>query len=405
MDLPKGIPITDYNYDLPADRIAQRPPGRRDASRLLVYRDGLIEDRQFSEIDGLIPEGSLVVFNDTKVVRARILFAKSTGGLVEIFCLEPLSPTVDFQLAFQQGPGCRWSCLVGNSKKWKDEPLEKNLGLNDSWLKAIRKSSLSDGCFEIEFSWAPSSLSFSDVLLMAGSIPLPPYINRESDEEDTLRYQTVYAKHEGSVAAPTAGLHFSEDILERLRTRNCIEEQLTLHVGLGTFRPVSVANVCDHIMHNESFVVKLSTLRYLRNPINTNVIAVGTTSARTLESLYWLGVEAIAHPQTEIEIVNQWDPYLTEDQGLPGKTEALDALITYMEHAGLKEFHGSTSLIIVPGYKFRVLNGLITNFHMPQSTLLLLIAAFAGDGWKTVYSHALETGFRFLSYGDACMFL
>ncbi|MCX6285418.1 MAG: S-adenosylmethionine:tRNA ribosyltransferase-isomerase [Bacteroidetes bacterium] len=405
MALPPGIHIAQYNYDLPADRIAQRPLVRRDASRLLVYRDGLITDGQFSEIDKLVPEGSLMVFNDTKVVRARLVFAKPTGGLIEIFCLEPLSPTVDFQLAFQQGPGCRWSCLVGNAKKWKDEHLVINLDVKDGWLKAVRKSSLSDGCFEIEFSWAPASLSFSDVLLMAGRVPLPPYINRDSDDEDTLRYQTVYAKHEGSVAAPTAGLHFSEDILERLRTRNCAAEQLTLHVGLGTFRPVSVTNVLDHIMHNESFVVRLSTLRSLCNPLNSHVIAVGTTSARTLESLYWLGVKVITHPQTEINTINQWDPYQTENSGLPGKTEALAALIKFMEDAGLKEFHGSTSLIIVPGYQFRVLTGLITNFHMPRSTLLLLIAAFAGDGWKTVYSHALAEGYRFLSYGDACMFL
>ncbi|MCX6281062.1 MAG: S-adenosylmethionine:tRNA ribosyltransferase-isomerase [Bacteroidetes bacterium] len=405
MELPPEINIKDYHYDLPADRIAQRPAGKRDASRLLVSRDGLITDEQFGRIASLIPEGSLLVFNDTKVVRARLLFSKSTGGEIEIFCLEPLSPTVDFQLAFQQETGCRWSCLVGNSKKWKDEALIKTLDEKGSWLKAERKSNLSDGCFEIEFSWAPSSLNFSEVLLRAGSIPLPPYINRDSDDEDAIRYQTVYAKYEGSVAAPTAGLHFSEDLLEQLGTLNCIIEKLTLHVGLGTFRPVTVANVLDHIMHSEIFNVKLSTLRSLRNQVSSPVIAVGTTSARTLESLYWLGAKVIAHPQSEINTVNQWDPYQPDDSELPRITEALDALIWYMEQSSLLEFHGSTSLIIVPGYKFRVLTGLITNFHMPRSTLLLMIAAFAGDDWKKAYSHALENGYRFLSYGDACMFL
>ena len=376
MELPVEIKITDYNYKLPADRIAQRPLQERDASRLLLWKDGRISDEHFSAVDSLIPEGSLLVFNDTKVVRARLMFAKSSGGAIEVFCLEPLSPSVDFQL---------------------DD--------KGSWLMAERKSNLSDGCFEIEFSWSPSSLSFSQVLMMAGSIPLPPYIDRESDDEDVSRYQTVYAKHEGSVAAPTAGLHFTKDIFERLRKRHCREESLTLHVGLGTFRPVSVTNVRDHIMHNEPFVIKLSTLKALRNSLGSTIIAVGTTSARTLESLYWLGVKAAANPGTEIKQMNQWFPYETLDPDLPSPAEALDALILYFENKGLSEYHGSTSLIIVPAYTFRLVKGLITNFHMPQSTLLLLVAAFAGTGWKDAYTHALSNGYRFLSYGDACMFL
>ncbi|MCX6286883.1 MAG: S-adenosylmethionine:tRNA ribosyltransferase-isomerase [Bacteroidetes bacterium] len=405
MALPSGLHIADYNYDLPADRIAQRPPGLRDASRLLVYRDGLIADEQFSDIHRLIPEGSLLVFNNTRVVKARLMFAKSTGGIVEIFCLEPIAPSADFQLAFQQQTSCRWNCLVGNSKKWKNEVLLKSLDDKGGVLKADRKASLADGCFEIEFSWVPSGLSFSEILMLAGQVPLPPYILRPSDDEDADRYQTVYARHEGSVAAPTAGLHFTKEILERLRVRNCPEETVTLHVGLGTFRPVSVADVSGHVMHQEAISVKLSTIKSLRNPLNTSVIAVGTTSARTLESLYWLGLKASVNPATEIKTVNQWDPYETENSRLPGTKEALDALIQYLERAGLSEFQGSTSLIIVPGYKFRVVQGLITNFHMPQSTLLLLIAAFTGDNWKKVYSHALAKGYRFLSYGDACMFL
>ena len=397
--------ISDYNYNLPADRIAQRPLDARDASRLLVWRNGMISDEYFSGIDSLIPKGSLLVFNDTRVVRARLMFTKSTGGVVEIFCLQPLSPSMDFQLAFQQESGCRWNCLVGNSKKWKNETLYKTLDDTGSWLKAKRKANLADGCFEIEFSWAPATRSFSDVLLAAGRIPLPPYINRDPDDEDADRYQTVYARYEGSVAAPTAGLHFTRDILERLRARNCREETVTLHVGLGTFRPVSADDIREHVMHSEAISVKLSTLRTLRDSLDGPVIAIGTTSARTLESLYWLGVKAIANPGAEILRVNQWDPYETGGNRLPPSQESLDALILYLESKGLSEYHGSTSLIIVPGYAFRFVKGLITNFHMPQSTLLLLIAAFAGKGWRDVYSHALENGYRFLSYGDACMFL
>ena len=397
--------IADYTYELPADRIAQRPLGVRDASRLLLLRDDLITDHIFSDLDKLIPEGSLLVFNDTRVVRARLMFAKPNGVSIEIFCLEPASPSRDLQLAFQQQSECRWICLVGNSKKWKNGALIKSLDEKGGLLKAERKASLGDGCFEIEFSWTPSSFSFSEILTVAGQVPLPPYIIRDSDDEDVRRYQTVYAQHEGSVAAPTAGLHFTKDLLERLRSRHCREEKVTLHVGLGTFKPLSVDDIREHVMHSESITVKLSTLRNLRDSLEGLVIAVGTTSARTLESLYWLGVKAIRNPGSEINKVYQWDPYETDSSSLPPAKESLDALISYLEKLGLNEFDGSTSLIIVPGYTFRFTNALITNFHMPKSTLLLLIAAFVGDQWKNAYSHALAKGYRFLSYGDACMFL
>ncbi|MEI6887992.1 MAG: S-adenosylmethionine:tRNA ribosyltransferase-isomerase [Bacteroidales bacterium] len=399
------VNIADYNYDLPADRIAQRPLGERDASLLLVYWEGQITDEHFSDIDKIIPEGSLLVFNDTKVVRARLMFSKSTGGAIEIFCLEPIAPTTDLQLAFQQQSACRWNCLVGNSKKWKNEVLFKALDNQGSWLKAERKASTADGCFEIEFSWDPDSLSFSDILTAAGQVPLPPYIIRESDDEDARRYQTVYARHEGSVAAPTAGLHFTEDILERLRRRDCREETVTLHVGLGTFKPVSVPDIRQHVMHSEHFVVKRSSLIALRSSLEKPVIAVGTTSARTLESLYWLGARVIADPQTELMQVNQWEPYELPGHVLPSPGESLDALIRYLERKNLNECQGSTSLIIMPGYQFRIVSSLITNFHMPKSTLLLLIAALAGEGWKNAYAHALANAYRFLSYGDACLFL
>ena len=404
MSLPAGINITDYTYDLPADRIAQRPLDVRDASRLLLWRNGLIEDRQFAGIDDLIPEDSLLVFNDTKVVRARLMFAKPTGGLIEIFCLEPLTET-DLQLAFSQRSCCRWNCLIGNLKKWKNDILVKPLDEKGSWLKAERKASLGDGCFEIEFTWEPVSLSFSDILSAAGQVPLPPYISRYPDDEDAIRYQTVYAQFEGSVAAPTAGLHFTREILERLRKHKCLMETVTLHVGLGTFRPVSVKDIRKHVMHTESIAVKLSTLVSLRDSLKGPVIAVGTTSARTIESLYWLGVMAKNIPGCDLRGVNQWDPYESQGAGLPSPAESLNALILNLETKGLNEYHGNTSLIIVPGYTFRFITGLITNFHLPQSTLLLLIAAFAGDSWRKVYSHALSEHYRFLSYGDACMFL
>lgn len=405
MPFPGHINIDDYAYDLPAESIAQRPLSVRDASRLLVYRDGQISDQQFSSIDSVIPEGSLLVFNNTKVVRARLKFDKASGGIIEIFCLEPLAPSTDLQIAFLQTSSCRWNCLVGNSKKWKDEVLVKPLEEHGGWLKAERKASLGDGCFEIAFSWDPPSKTFSAILELAGKVPLPPYIHRDSDEEDADRYQTMFATFEGSVAAPTAGLHFTPEIMERLGKRNCREERVTLHVGLGTFRPVSVSDIREHEMHSESITVSLSSLTRLRDSLGSPVIAVGTTSARTLESLYWLGVKALQHPQSLINKVEQWDPYETDPALLPATAESVDALILHLTSRNLKEIRGNTSLIILPGYTFRIINGLITNFHMPRSTLLLLIAAFAGNGWKDAYMHAIERGYRFLSYGDACIFL
>ena len=405
MPIPEHINIADFNYDLPADRIAQRPLSVRDASRLLVYRNREISDHQFASIDSVIPHGSLIVFNDTKVVRARLKFIKSSGGMIEIFCLEPLSSSTDLQQAFLQTASCRWNCLVGNLKKWKSEVLVKPLEEQGGWLKAERKANLGDGCFEIGFSWEPSSKTFSEILEFAGKVPLPPYIHRDSDEEDARRYQTLFATHQGSVAAPTAGLHFTQNTMESLLKRDCRVDKVTLHVGLGTFRPVSVPDIRQHSMHSEAINVGLSTLRNLRNSFDYPLIAVGTTSARTLESLYWMGVKALHHPQSEINKVEQWVPYETEPSMLPSTVESLDALILHFASRNLQELRGSTSLIIVPGYTFRLVTGLITNFHMPQSTLLLLVAAFAGDDWKDAYKHALNKGYRFLSYGDACIFL
>lgn len=405
MALPEGINIRDFSYDLPSSRVAQRPLETRDASRLLVCSNDTLSDCLFSELDSLLPQGSLLVFNDTRVVRARLVFRKPGGSAVEIFCLEPVSGSVsDIQLAFSQTGTSRWNCLIGNARKWKSGKLEMDLREPGRKLMAERKGEAVDGCFEIEFSWLPASSTFSEILSEAGRVPLPPYISRPADEADEDRYQTVFARHEGSVAAPTAGLHFTPELLERIRANHCREVSLTLHVGLGTFRPVTSSDIRGHVMHNETFSVSVNTLSQLLETPARLVTAIGTTSARTLESLYWLGVKAIAHPEAENNEVLQWDPYEYPENSLPSAAEALHALLKMARRKGLNEVRGKTGLIIVPGYRFRMMGCLITNFHMPASTLLLLVAAFAGDGWKKAYEHALAKGYRFLSYGDACMF-
>jgi S-adenosylmethionine:tRNA ribosyltransferase-isomerase len=398
--------MDDYRYELPGDRIAQRPLLQREASRLLVYREQTISDCIFSDLDRFLPKESLLVFNNTRVVRARLIFHKADGRLIEVFCLEPADHgQQDLQLAFSARGGCSWKCLVGNSRKWKSGTLEMYFGKPGNFIRASRTGEAEDGCFLVDFTWEPATMSFSEVLEEAGNVPLPPYIERPADETDVLSYQTMFAKYDGSVAAPTAGLHFTPGLLERIQERGIAQAAVTLHVGLGTFRPVSVSDIRDHLMHSEYFSVSLDTLRILNSYSGKTIIPVGTTSARTLESLYWLGVKAIRHPQSKIEEVSQWEPYEQEPSSLPGTGEALQALIDLMEEKGLQELRGRTGIIIVPGYNFHLAGGLITNFHMPGSTLLLMIAAMAGDGWKSVYRHALDQGYRFLSYGDACMFL
>ncbi len=401
-----GLSITDFDYLLPPEQIAQFPLENRDASRLLVCKDSVITEDLFSGIGNYLPEKSLLVFNDTRVIRARLIFAKETGATIEIFCLEPIAPVKEMQAAFAQKELCTWSCLVGNLKRWKEGRLVKHFEIEGEHfsLFAEKKEALGDGCFAIEFHWEPANLAFSTVLERAGLVPLPPYINRASSETDHSRYQTIFAHYEGSVAAPTAGLHFTESVLEELRKKEISAEKVTLHVGLGTFRPVSAPDISQHIMHSEKIIVQPELIRQLAVNTTRPVVAVGTTSARTLESLYWLGVKLIVdgdglHPE-----ISQWDPYEERfSTGIP-RQEALSALLDYLERKGMSEYSGSTQLMIVPGYSYRIVNGLITNFHLPQSTLLLLIAAFIGDDWKTAYQYALEHGFRFLSYGDACLF-
>jgi S-adenosylmethionine:tRNA ribosyltransferase-isomerase len=406
MSIPGNIRIKDYDYLLPPDRIAQFPKEQRDESKLLIWKDGNIRTSVFGKIADELPGDSIVVFNNTKVIRARLIFAKSTGATIEVFCLEPLFPVVELQAAFAQTETCTWKCLVGNVKRWKNESLKKSFtldGINYS-LSAEIKEILGDGCFAITFHWEPAEIPFSEIIEHAGLIPLPPYITRVSTPLDSDRYQTIYAKQNGSVAAPTAGLHFTEPTLDTLKKKNISFTDVTLHVGIGTFRPVSAENIREHSMHSEQVSVELATVRELLHNPKKPVIAVGTTSVRTLESLYWLGVKLIIDGDRQHPQVHQWDPYDQQyDKDIP-REKALTALENYLAKTGSKRYTGGTALMIVPGYRFRIVNAMITNFHMPQSTLLLLVAAFIGEEWKRAYDYALDHEFRFLSYGDACLF-
>jgi S-adenosylmethionine:tRNA ribosyltransferase-isomerase len=399
--------IETFDYPLPPDRIAQFPLDKRDASRLLIWKAGEIRESVFSSIHNYLPEKSLLVFNDTKVIRARLIFSKPTGATLEIFCLEPLFPTAEIQSAFHITGSCTWSCLVGNAKRWKNEVLKKEIHLNDKTylLMAQKVAVAGDGHFQVRFSWEPEVLSFSEILELSGRIPLPPYITRSDTPDDQVRYQTIYAQHEGSVAAPTAGLHFTEEVLEQLTRQAVIFEKIALHVGVGTFRPVSVSDLSVHVMHSEKVVVSRNTLRNLISQHSRPVVAIGTTSVRTLESLYWAGVKLLSGETSEVPLIHQWDPYQPEKypHHFP-VVESLTALEEFLIRNELEEYHGSTQLMIVPGYRFRIVDAMITNFHMPQSTLLLLVAAFIGDEWKKTYHYALDHGFRFLSYGDSCLF-
>jgi len=397
------INITDYDYPLPNDRIAMHPVNERDDSKLLVCVDGHISDRCFSHIDEYLPENALLLLNDTRVIHARLLFHKTTGAPIEIFCLEPETPVMDIQLAMEQKESCIWKCLVGNAKKWKAGVLSFEMIFGKTICKISAEIMDRQGeIFSIRFAWNDPRLSFAEIIETAGKIPLPPYIHRDVEEEDMDRYQTVFAEHDGSVAAPTAGLHFTENVFRQLKAKNIKTAQLTLHVGAGTFKPVSSSNINKHVMHAEQVVINKKLIDHLREA-NHDIIAVGTTSVRTIESLYWLGVKYLTTGNMP-DAVNQWDAYETDLKTFD-KADVLNALKGYLEKNKIQQFGFRTSLIIVPGYTFRIVNGIITNFHQPKSTLLLLISAFLGNKWKEVYQHALLTDYRFLSYGDACLFL
>ena len=398
---PQNIRIEDYTYNLPQHRIAKHPIEERDKSKLLVYNKGKITGQNFRKIPELLEKDDLLVYNDTKVIQARLNFKKESGAEIEIFCLEPYDPA-DFVQIFETYKSCQWICLVGNVKKWKKGSLEKQVNIKGQTviLKADKISTFGSSRI-IEFSWDNKNYSFAEMLEAAGIIPIPPYLNRKSEESDLEQYQTVYSNIKGSVAAPTAGLHFSDNILKQLRKRQVNEAILTLHVGAGTFKPVSSDTIGEHEMHKELFIVPRESLVKISEHKN-RIIAVGTTSTRTLESLYWLGVKIISGNYKDAHI-NQWEAY-SLPQDIPVKN-AIEALLNYMDDKALKYFEATTQIIIVPGYRFRIVDILITNFHMPGSTLLLLIAAFVGNNWKKIYDFALNNNFRFLSYGDSSLLI
>lgn len=394
------IRIEEYNYNLQDDRIAKYPIAERDCSKLLIYKDSIVKETVFRNLSDYLPSDHLMVFNDTKVVPARLHFQRETGAHIEIFCLEPVSPE-EYVSMFAVTDRCRWKCIVGNVKRWKGdtlhlynpeaEPRIKDMALTAELVERCGETSV------VEFSWS-NGAPFSAVLETCGNIPIPPYLNRETEDIDLERYQTMYAKYRGSVAAPTAGLHFTEKVMESLRKKNIDVETVCLHVGAGTFLPVKSSLVSEHTMHREPFVVTLDFLRKLRNSIG-RVIAVGTTSVRTLESLYYIGVSCIEDGRPAD--VDQWAPY-QRDYSYPVE-ESLTSLIEYMECNCMKSIQIGTKIIIVPGFRFRLVDVLVTNFHQPQSTLLLLISAFVQGDWKRIYDYALGNDFRFLSYGDSSL--
>ncbi len=402
---PKDIRIEQFNYSLPNERIAKHPLPKRDSSKLLIYQQGYISDTTFNEIAPLLSPSDILILNDTKVIPARIIFHKSSGASIEVFCLEPIG--FSHQDAMIQKKQISWKCLVGGAKKWKnDELLQMTFSADGiEVLLTAQKISKEAEYFVIQFHWSDSQLTFSEILQFAGEIPLPPYFNRKAEEEDIIRYQTVFAIAEGSVAAPTAGLHFTTQLFDELKKMDVQIKEITLHVGAGTFRPVSSETLEGHSMHSEIFSVEIELLKLLKDSIDNRIIVVGTTSMRTLESLYWLGVKLKTGAKftDELPTLHQWECYeLNDDIDL---ASSIEAILDYCKRNGLHQFAASTSIMITPGYKFKVCRGLITNFHMPQSTLLLLVSAFVGDDWKKIYDYAMDNDFRFLSYGDSSILL
>lgn len=400
---PRILSIKDFTYSLPEDRIAKYPLAERDASKLLIYKEGHITEDNYKKIASHIPADSLLVFNDTKVVEARLLFQKSTGGVIEIFCLEAHSLYTDITTAMLQKEKVLWYCLIGGASKWKNgQILSKKIDHKgkELILEARFKGKETES-FIVELSWNNPALSFAEVLHLFGAIPLPPYMKREAEQSDLERYQTVYAHNDGSVAAPTAGLHFTDNIFKKLDEKNIQKDFATLHVGAGTFKPVKSETMQDHEMHAEYFTVSRSLIQNLINHHDKKIIAVGTTSLRTLESLYWLGIKRSGAGSQESG-VTQWEPYYYIGKKISPK-EALENLIKWMDEKKTDQLTAKTQIIIAPGYEFKIVKGLITNFHQPQSTLLLLVAAFIGNDWRKVYDYAMKNDFRFLSYGDGSL--
>ena len=407
---PKHIHISDYNYPLPDERIAKFHLARRDQSKLLIYNKGEVEEDIFFNLPKHLPKGSLMVFNNTKVIQARMHFRKDTGALIEIFLLEPAEPS-DYELMFQTTAHCAWYCLVGNLKKWKTGRLTRIINVKDETVSITATRMGEHGTsHRIDFEWCcsdgtPSTLSFAEIIDAMGELPIPPYLNRETQESDKTTYQTVYSKIKGSVAAPTAGLHFTPEVLAAVDAHGIDREELTLHVGAGTFKPVKSEEIEGHEMHTEYIAVHRQTLEKLLKH-GCQAIAVGTTSVRTLESLYFMGRKLMLHPNlTEEELhVNQWEPY--EENATAVKVEdAIRTLVEWLDRNGLSTLHSSTQIIIAPGYDYKIVKMLVTNFHQPQSTLLLLVSAFVHGDWHKIYDYALSHDFRFLSYGDSSLLI
>jgi S-adenosylmethionine:tRNA ribosyltransferase-isomerase len=398
---PQNISINEYDYHLPDDKIAAHPLAERDASKLLLYKNGQIEETLFANIANHLPANSLLVFNNSKVINARIKFTKPSGSTIEIFCLEPHGNITEYNLVMQANKAIQWKCLVGGAAKWKEDILTKEVIINNEKiiLTATKIEKIREA-FIIEFSWSNSQYSFATIIEAAGFVPLPPYIKRQTEVNDTSRYQTIYAAHDGSVAAPTAGLHFSDNVFAQLAAKNINKAYVTLHVGAGTFKPVKANTMAEHEMHAEYIDVHIGTIKTILNNIG-NITAVGTTSIRTIETLYWIAIKVMKDPNCNDLQIQQWDAYTFTNNNVVSATDALSQLISWMENKKLETIFTRTQILIAPGYQFKIANRLVTNFHQPKSTLLLLVSAAIGSQWKILYDYALKNNFRFLSYGDS----
>ncbi len=402
MSAHRDIKISDFTYNLPDERIAKYPLPERDSSKLLTWKNGTIGEDTFSNCTTYLPENAQLVFNNTRVIHARLFFRKESGAKIEIFCLEPIQPA-DYQISFQETQKVSWKCMVGNSKKWKEGILKNAFKIDGkSVVLSAEKKGQAGNSFEIEFSWTGGN-HFSEIIEHIGQLPIPPYLNRESEESDEETYQTVYAKIDGSVAAPTAGLHFTDAVINQLSVKNISTKEVTLHVGAGTFQPVKSETIDGHTMHHEQVILPKNIIEgFMKNP--ENIIAVGTTSVRSLESLYWIGLQLEeALPVDNNFEVKQWEPY--EKEASISLVKSLQNIVDFLEKADQNAIRFSTQIIILPGYDFKIIKGMFTNFHQPQSTLLLLISAFLGNDWHKIYEYAINNDFRFLSYGDSNLYL
>jgi S-adenosylmethionine:tRNA ribosyltransferase-isomerase len=402
MTVKKTLHIDEFNYPLPDERIARYPLPIRDASKLLIYQHGKISQDIFSNLSDYLPENSLLIYNNTKVIRARLLFRKNTGAQIEIFCLEPAEPA-DYELSLSSNDSCIWKCMIGNLKKWKSVDLTKQMTLGDKKcvLKA-EKIHTNGNMHLVRLSWNNTEITFADILEEAGVLPIPPYLHRETEESDLTNYQTVYSKIKGSVAAPTAGLHFTPNVFKSLEKKNIDFDEVTLHVGAGTFQPVKTKMITDHEMHTEMFSVHRQTIERILSA-GKKIVAVGTTTVRTLESLYYIGKKLHIEPSAETFNIQQWEPYT--DSNEISLQQALENILRYLRKNNTMILNAGTQIMIKPGFRFRIVDGMITNFHLPKSTLLLLVSAFVDGNWRQIYDYALNNNFRFLSYGDSSLLM